>query len=119
MDCLDTKKTGDMASKAVEVSTSRHKMKKRRGQFCVAGGPYGTKCKVSTYSHGVPMQTCPANQTTNRLWTNFVPIHRLDFMPCKKSSFRSLHIEISCLVDIYGTSGGKYTEEVFILYLQG
>ena len=43
------------------------------------------------------MHTFPANQTTNRSWTYFVCIHRLDFRPCKKS-LCSEHFEISCFV---------------------
>ena len=103
---LTNKQTKDMASEEVEVSTSQHKMKKRGGQFCVAGGPHGTRCTNSTYRHGVSMHTFPANQTTNLSWTNFVRMHWLDFRPCKKSSFRSRHFEISCFVDRYGEFRG-------------
>ena len=98
---LTHKQTGYVASEEVEVSTSQHKVKKRGGQLCVAGGPYSTRCTNSTNSHGESMHTFPANQTTNLLWTNFVRMQRLDFRPCKKSSFRSRHLEISCFVDGY------------------
>ena len=55
-----------MASEEVEVSTSQRKTKKRGGQFCVAGGPYGTRCTNSTYSHGVSMHTFPASVTDHK-----------------------------------------------------
>ena len=103
---LTHKQTEDVASEEVEVSTSQHKVKKGGGQFCVAGGPYGTRCKNSAYSHGVSMHTFPANQTTNLSWTNFLRMHRLDFRPCKTSSFPSRHFEISCFVDRYGDFRG-------------
>ena len=102
---LTHKQTEDMASEEVEVSTSQHKMKKCGGQFCGAGCPYGTRCTNSTYSHGVCMHTFPANQTTNLSWTNFVRMHRFDFRPFEKSSFRSRHFEISCFVDRYDFRG--------------
>ena len=40
---LTHKQTGDVAYEEVEVSTSQHKVKTRDRQFCVAGGPYGTR----------------------------------------------------------------------------
>ena len=64
---LTHKQTGDVAYEEVEVATAQHKVKKRGGQFCVAGGPYGTRCTNSTYSHGVSMHTFPAIQPTNHL----------------------------------------------------
>ena len=39
---LTQKQTEDVASEEVKVSISQHNLKKRGGQFCVAGGPYGT-----------------------------------------------------------------------------
>ena len=89
-----------MASEEVEVSTSQHKVKKRGGQFCVAGGPYRTRCKNATYSHGVSMHTFPANQTTNLLWTNFVLMHRLDFSPCNLLSVRNISRLVVLWIDM-------------------
>ena len=102
VNALTHKQTSNMASAELQVSTSQLKVKKRGGQFCVAGGPNGIRCTNSTYSHGISMHTFPTYQATNRLWTKFVRIHRSDFRPSKKSSLCSEHFESSCFVNRYG-----------------
>ena len=59
---LTRKQTSNMASEVVEVSTSQLKVKKCGGQFCVAGGQSGIRCRNSTNSHGISTHTFPTNQ---------------------------------------------------------
>ena len=61
------------------------------------------------------MHTFPATQTTNRLWTNFVRIHRLDLGRARNllSVCNTLRLVFLCIDMVI--SGGSCTEEAFVL----
>ena len=52
---------------------------RRRGRFCVAGGPNQQNCKNTTFTPGVTMHQFPANPVLREKWIKFVQRHRHDF----------------------------------------
>lgn len=70
--------------------------RKRRGDYCVAGGPNKVSCKNSSYSEGISMHCFPKDEIVRKKWTNFVQKHRKNFVPSNKSCLCSAHFDENC-----------------------
>ena len=71
--------------------------KSRPGKrYCVAGGPGAVNCANKTGTPGITMHYFPKDETLRQKWTQFVRIHRKDFVPTKSSALCSVHFDETC-----------------------
>ena len=68
---------------------------KTRGNYCVAHGPNMTNCGNNSLTPGVSMHYFPKDETL-RKWTQFVRVHRKDFVPSKSATLFSVHFNEKC-----------------------
>ena len=70
--------------------------KKKRGNYCAAGGHNMSNCTNNSSTPGISMHYFPKNETLRQKWIRFVRIHRKDFVPSKSSTLCSVHFEDTC-----------------------
>ena len=69
---------------------------KKRGNYCVAGGPNMANCENNSLTPGVSMHYFPKDETLRKKWTQFVGVHRKDFVPSKSATLCSVHFDEKC-----------------------
>ena len=67
--------------------------KKKRGNYCAAGGPNKSNCANNSSTPGISMHYFPKDETLRQKWIRFVQIHRKDFVPSKSATLCSVHFE--------------------------
>ena len=70
--------------------------KKKRGNYCAAGGPNMSNCANNSSTPGISMHYFPKDETLRQKWIRFVRIHRKDFVPSKSATLCSVHFEETC-----------------------
>ena len=78
------------------VMADKVKKLKKRGNYCVAGGPNMANCENNSLTPGVSMHYFPKDETLRKKWTQFVGVHRKDFVPSKSATLCSVHFDEKC-----------------------
>ena len=82
-----------MASDCDGVEPGR---RKKRGRYCVAGGPNQQSCRNTSYTPGITMHQFPKDEKLRQEWVRFVRRHRPNYKAQSKyAALCSIHFDDS------------------------